>query len=149
MVGAVIGANATILSGVTIGTNARVEPGTVVTCSVPPYAIVEGNPAYISDYVEAHEAVGILDQKTHGVGINPKKQETRVNGVTLHQFRMVPDMRGNLSVGEFEKEIPFSPKRYFLVFGVPSAETRGEHALDFYVPYDSSYYIQLLFLICR
>jgi len=128
MVGAVIGANATILSGVTIGTNARVEPGTVVTCSVPPYAIVEGNPAHISGYVEAHEATGILDHITHEVGINPKKQETRVNGVTLHQFRMVPDMRGNLSVGEFEKEIPFLPKRYFLVFGVPSAETRGEHA---------------------
>jgi dTDP-4-dehydrorhamnose 3,5-epimerase-like enzyme len=37
-------------------------------------------------------------------------------------------MRGNLSVGEFEQTMPFIPKRYFLVFDVPSAETRGEHA---------------------
>ncbi|MBK8289063.1 MAG: WxcM-like domain-containing protein [Cellvibrionales bacterium] len=37
-------------------------------------------------------------------------------------------MRGNLTVGEFEQHIPFSVKRYFMVFDVPSAETRGEHA---------------------
>lgn len=37
-------------------------------------------------------------------------------------------MRGNLSVGEFPKEIPFTPRRYFLVFDVPSTDVRGEHA---------------------
>jgi len=37
-------------------------------------------------------------------------------------------MRGNLSVGEFEKTVPFTPKRYFLSFEVPSEKTRGEHA---------------------
>jgi dTDP-4-dehydrorhamnose 3,5-epimerase-like enzyme len=37
-------------------------------------------------------------------------------------------MRGCLSVGEFEREIPFIPQRYFLVYDVPTAETRGEHA---------------------
>jgi hypothetical protein len=31
-------------------------------------------------------------------------------------------------VGEFEQHIPFPVKRYFMVFDVPSAETRGEHA---------------------
>lgn len=41
---------------------------------------------------------------------------------------MVPDLRGSLTVGEFAREIPFVPKRYFLVFDVPTAETRGEHA---------------------
>jgi UDP-2-acetamido-3-amino-2,3-dideoxy-glucuronate N-acetyltransferase len=43
-------------------------------------------------------------------------------------MRTVPDMRGSLSVGEFEREIPFKPLRYFLVYAVPTAETRGEHA---------------------
>src|SRR5262249_38049086 len=51
-----------------------------------------------------------------------------VGGVTLHRFKFVRDMRGDLSVGEFQKDIPFKPERYFLVFNVPSEKTRGEHA---------------------
>ena len=45
-----IGANATILSGVTIGDGAVVAAGSVVTKSVPPYAIVGGAPAKIIKY---------------------------------------------------------------------------------------------------
>jgi UDP-2-acetamido-3-amino-2,3-dideoxy-glucuronate N-acetyltransferase len=51
-----------------------------------------------------------------------------VGGSTLHQMRLVEDIRGNLSVGEYERDIPFVPKRYFLVFDVPAQELRGEHA---------------------
>jgi acetyltransferase-like isoleucine patch superfamily enzyme len=40
-----IGIGAMILKGVTIGAGARVEAGAVVTRSVPPGAVVEGNPA--------------------------------------------------------------------------------------------------------
>lgn len=43
--GATIGANATILCGVTIGEYAFVGAGAVVTKDVPPYALVHGNPA--------------------------------------------------------------------------------------------------------
>ena len=46
----------------------------------------------------------------------------------LHQLHFVEDMRGNLSVGEYHRDIPFVPKRYFLVFDVPTPEVRGEHA---------------------
>jgi dTDP-4-dehydrorhamnose 3,5-epimerase-like enzyme len=53
---------------------------------------------------------------------------TRVEGVTFHQLPLVEDMRGDLSVGEFSRTIPFVPKRYFFVFNVPSREVRGEHA---------------------
>jgi dTDP-4-dehydrorhamnose 3,5-epimerase-like enzyme len=49
-------------------------------------------------------------------------------GVTLHHFPVIPDLRGNLTVGEFQREIPFVPLRWFMVFGVPSREVRGEHA---------------------
>ncbi|MFX9023880.1 acyltransferase, partial [Acinetobacter baumannii] len=52
-VGASIGANATILPGVTIGERAMVGAGAVVTRSVPPNAIVVGNPAKIIGYVDA------------------------------------------------------------------------------------------------
>jgi hypothetical protein len=45
--GASIGANATILPGITIGRHAMVGAGSVVTRSVPPFAVVVGNPARI------------------------------------------------------------------------------------------------------
>ena len=43
--GASIGTNVTILCGITIGENAVVGAGSVVTKDVPPGAIVYGNPA--------------------------------------------------------------------------------------------------------
>ena len=43
--GATIGANATIVCGVTIGTQSFVGAGAVVTHDVIPYALVVGNPA--------------------------------------------------------------------------------------------------------
>ena len=43
--GASIGSGATILCNVTIGENAIVGAGSVVTRDVPPHTIVAGNPA--------------------------------------------------------------------------------------------------------
>jgi acetyltransferase-like isoleucine patch superfamily enzyme len=45
--GASIGANATILPGLTIGEGAMVGAGSVVTKDVPPRALVVGNPARV------------------------------------------------------------------------------------------------------
>lgn len=42
--GASIGANATILCGVTIGEYAMIGAGSVITKDVPPYALIVGNP---------------------------------------------------------------------------------------------------------
>ena len=42
-----IGAMATVLPGVTIGTGAVIGGGAVVTRDVPPYAIAVGNPARV------------------------------------------------------------------------------------------------------
>ncbi|WPU65825.1 acyltransferase [Peredibacter starrii] len=50
--GASIGANATILPGVTIGEKAMIGAGTVVTKDVPPYAVVVGNPGKIIKMLE-------------------------------------------------------------------------------------------------
>lgn len=123
--GASIGANATILADLTIGECAMVGAGAVVTRTVPPNAIVVGNPARIVGYVGAVQAPPAALAAVPGeLGM----QDSRVKGVQLRRFPLVTDLRGSLSVGEFEKEVPFAPKRYFLVFGVPTAETRGEHA---------------------
>jgi hypothetical protein len=38
------------------------------------------------------------------------------------------DPRGNLTVGEFERSLPFPVKRFFIVYQVPLTQNRGEHA---------------------
>lgn len=122
--GASIGANATILPGIQVGARAMVGAGAVVTRSVPPNAIVVGNPARIVGYVDARQKDAVQASMPEAPGVYP----TRVKNVTLHRLPRVEDLRGSLSVGEFERQVPFPVKRYFLVFDVPSAETRGEHA---------------------
>lgn len=126
--GASIGAGATVLPGVEIGRNAMVGAGAVVTRSVPPNAIVVGNPAKIIGYVDA--ARGSAESPSVAAGAVPARggELTQVRGVSLHTMPRVIDIRGSLSVGEFERSVPFPVKRYFLVFDVPSVETRGEHA---------------------
>ncbi|HHQ4574534.1 TPA: acyltransferase [Aeromonas hydrophila] len=49
--GCSIGANATILPGITLGEYCMVGAGAVVTKDVPPYAVVIGNPAKVVKFV--------------------------------------------------------------------------------------------------
>lgn len=126
--GASIGANATVLPGMVIGRNAVVGAGAVVTRSVPPNAVVVGNPARIKGYAGSSSrqvdpgASRMLSEDFEGA------RASVVSGVSFHRLPVKRDLRGSLSVGEFTREIPFSPKRYFLVFDVPGSEIRGEHA---------------------
>ncbi|SLM30548.1 Transferase hexapeptide repeat containing protein [Desulfamplus magnetovallimortis] len=52
--GASIGANATIVCGVTIGQYALIAAGAVVTCDVPDYALVMGVPGREAGWVSRH-----------------------------------------------------------------------------------------------
>jgi UDP-2-acetamido-3-amino-2,3-dideoxy-glucuronate N-acetyltransferase len=128
--GASIGANATILPGITIGEGAMVGAGSVVTRSVPPHSVVVGNPARIIRYTKSlsESDQPTLVVETNPTGKGPEVLATSVDGVSIHYQPIVRDIRGDLSVGEFLKDIPFIPKRYFFVFDVPSKETRGAHA---------------------
>jgi acetyltransferase-like isoleucine patch superfamily enzyme len=125
--GARLGAGAVVLAGLTIGRGARVHAGAVVTQSVPPFAVVAGSPARIVGYVGSQATAPLAAPR---VTASPAEPVVRVGvgDVTLHRMTCVRDMRGDLSAGEFPRDIPFMPQRYFLVFNVPSEKTRGEHA---------------------
>jgi len=126
--GSSIGANATILPGITVAEGAMIGAGAVVTRSVPPYAIVQGNPARIVGYANTKLEESIKAQQLKDDRKPPYIDKAAVQGVTVHKLPLILDIRGSLTVGEFEQHIPFTPKRYFMVFDVPSKETRGEHA---------------------
>jgi len=125
--GASIGANATILSGNTIGRNAMIGAGAVVTRTVPPNAIVVGNPARVSGYVSTLPVPEKRYETTRNKVLGEVGQSA-IPGVQFLRMPIIPDMRGNLSFAEYGQYLPFVPKRYFLVFDVPSPEVRGEHA---------------------
>jgi UDP-2-acetamido-3-amino-2,3-dideoxy-glucuronate N-acetyltransferase len=132
--GASLGANSTIMPGITIGARALVGAGAVVTRDVPPWAIVTGNPARITGYVGAgyagagHSGSETAQTAAPGSATVPAKlgaYPSRVEGVTIHRLPLIPDLRGSLTAGQ---NLPFEIKRYFMVFDVPSREVRGEHA---------------------
>jgi hypothetical protein len=123
-----IGANATILPGVEIGVGAMVGAGAVVTRSVPPNAIVVGNPARIKGYVTEGSQANPPPLVETVRPQQPGRTPLQVGNASLHVLKVSKDLRGELSVGEFESDIPFKPLRYFLVYDVPTREVRGEHA---------------------
>lgn len=125
--GASIGGGAAVLPGLRIGARALVGAGSVVTHDVPARAIVSGNPARIVGYVDATrrpESAPTSFKSRDGGEV----MDTSVPGVTVHRLPLVNDLRGSLSAGEFLAQIPFAPKRYFVVFDVPGKDVRGEHA---------------------
>jgi dTDP-4-dehydrorhamnose 3,5-epimerase-like enzyme len=106
-----------------------VGAGAVVVHSVPSNAIVVGNPARIVGYTnhdqrDRIQPLNLSAQRANAGEISP----TSVAGVAVHRLLRVQDIRGELCVGEFERNVPFKPLRYFMVFDVPSKEVRGEHA---------------------
>jgi UDP-2-acetamido-3-amino-2,3-dideoxy-glucuronate N-acetyltransferase len=122
--GASIGANATILPGLTIGKNAMVGAGAVVIKDVPPNAIVVGNPAKIVGYVDAQYSKA----RSSLSATNDPVHDLNVKRAKLYEMPLIKDLRGYLSFGEVNQHLPFVPQRYFLIFDVPSQEVRGEHA---------------------
>ncbi len=118
--GASIGASATILPGLTIGRDAMVAAGAVVTHPVPARAIVMGNPARIVGYVD----VEVQPPAGRSVG----EPRALPGGAALVPLGRHVDLRGALSVAETAEHVPFTPQRVFFVSEVPGREVRGEHA---------------------
>lgn len=119
--GASIGANATILPGLTIGKCAMVGAGAVVTNSVPPYAVVAGNPARILRFASSADP-------NNSVQSSQPNSLPQVPGLSLDIVPIVRDLRGNLVAREVGKGLPFEPVRFFVIINVPTKELRGSHA---------------------
>lgn len=121
--GASLGANSTILPGLTIGASSMIGAGAVVTRDVPPNAIVIGNPARIVGYVGSDNSVATKTCHTPAAD-----RKLSVTASKIFKMPMIEDLRGALTFGEINKHLPFEPKRFFAIFDVPSKEVRGEHA---------------------
>jgi hypothetical protein len=104
-----------------------VGAGAVVTKNVPPNAIVVGNPAVIVGYqgLERHAPALATPSADLRVG---NRLDLGVGGCALWRLPYFEDLRGALTPLEFTANIPFEPKRSFLVFDVPTNKVRGEHA---------------------
>ncbi|WP_434721754.1 WxcM-like domain-containing protein [Mesorhizobium sp. RIZ17] len=124
--GASIGANATILPGITIGRQAMVGAGAVVTKNVPANAVVVGNPAVIVGYQTGPQVEPTIMQATPGAAGD--RMALDVGGCELWRLPHFSDLRGELAPLEFGRNLPFKPLRSFLVYGVRSDKVRGEHA---------------------
>jgi len=94
-----------------------------VTRDVPPHAIVVGNPARITGYVEAD-----LPDTAPPAPSGELLTESRVPRTRLVRLTRADDLRGSLVAGNFSGDLPFVPQRFFTVFDVPSTYVRGSHA---------------------
>lgn len=118
-----IGANSTILPGLTIGKYAMVGAGSVVTKDVPAFAKVVGNPARIIGYVETPNVP--LSQVER---VSTYLRDSKARGVKAIELSSASDLRGSLIAGEIDRLVPFHVRRFFVIYDVPDSEVRGAHA---------------------
>ena len=127
--GASIGANATVLPGITIGAGAMVGAGSVVTRDVPEGAIVIGNPARVKGSVRQREselARRVTDDAARPLVV--VDDDIGVAGARIVRLPARAEARGTLTFGQIGEHLPFLPRRYFVLSDVPPGAERGAHA---------------------
>jgi UDP-2-acetamido-3-amino-2,3-dideoxy-glucuronate N-acetyltransferase len=93
---------------------------------VPPFSIVVGNPGRIIGYVQAN-----ANRLAHPIAKGDPGEacgDLGVRGTWLYELPVVEDLRGRLTYAEIDQSLPFVPKRFFMMYAVPSKDVRGEHA---------------------
>ena len=125
--GVSVGAASILMPGITLGKGSVIGAGSLVTKSVPSYAVVAGSPAKIINYIDnvkINKKNNLLSKKK----VKFKIKNTRIAKVFISNFKTFTDLRGDLSVGDLQNDIPFKVKRFFLISKVPNEKIRGEHA---------------------
>ena len=125
--GASISSGAIILPGIEVGENAMIGAGAVVTNNVPANAIVKGNPGRITGYVDSSQ----IDVAQNYSSIEGEVSNTLIDvkGVEIITLKTFSDIRGNIAIANIKDDISFVPKRFYMIYGVPSKETKGQYAL--------------------
>lgn len=94
--GASLGANATIVCGITIGMYAFIAAGTVVTKDVPDYALVVGVPGKIKGFMSRHGHKLNFDEK--GIAVCPESglkyqlvEKNKVKCLDIDELKELPE----------------------------------------------------------
>jgi UDP-2-acetamido-3-amino-2,3-dideoxy-glucuronate N-acetyltransferase len=120
--GATIGANATIVCGVTIGRYAFIGAGAVVTKDVPDYALVMGNPARQTGWMSRH-GHPLMESDSKGVMICPEsglRYAVNTAGLLLcldlpEDVPLPPELRNSPASYRALKQPRTEPKKAFAV----------------------------------
>ena len=98
--GATVGANATIVCGITLGQYSFIGAGAVVTKDVPNYGLVLGNPGKLSGFMSRHCHKLHFDEKNQAIcpesHFRYEKTGENVRCLDLNEDKPLPD---ELSVG--------------------------------------------------
>ena len=115
--GATIGANATIVCGVTLGRYCFIAAGSVVTKDVPDYALVMGNPARQKGWMSRHGHI-LKNPDEDGVMLCPESRfRYRLGAGAIHcldldeESPLPPELsQGATCYREFKSIAPFTPQ---------------------------------------
>ena len=98
--GATIGADATIVCGITLGRYCFIGAGAVVTKDIPDYGLVLGNPGKLSGYMSRHGHKLQFDDSNHAICPESKfvyeKVDDQVHCLDLNEDEPLP---ADLSIG--------------------------------------------------
>jgi dTDP-4-dehydrorhamnose 3,5-epimerase-like enzyme len=105
-----------------------IGPGSVVTRNVPAGAIASGNPAQVTGYADHDSRICLDLDNASTPTVTPNGITPLLGEAALWPLTTAADLRGSLTVADFESQLPFQPKRIFTVYDVPTQYVRGEHA---------------------
>jgi UDP-2-acetamido-3-amino-2,3-dideoxy-glucuronate N-acetyltransferase len=108
--GCTIGANATVVCGITIGRYAFIAAGAVVTKDVPEYGLVTGVPGRVTGWMSRHGQKLIFDESGIAVcpesGLRYRKRDQQVTCLDLSEEEPLPNelAQGLRTYREFYRE---------------------------------------------
>jgi len=109
--GASIGANVVILAGVTVGEDAMVGAGSVVTKDIPAHVVAFGNPARVTSFLNTE----MITEDRFDTSVRAKQVLPEVE---LRRVKTVFNAGETSMDAELLSNLPFSPKRFLVLKGL-------------------------------